>query len=273
MTRQNWMLWLSLGLVLVLLALAVAGPWITPYDPAEADLERRLLAPSLTHWLGTDHLGRDLFSRILAGTRASLGSVALILVGVLTVAILVGSVAGYAGGTVDAVLMRVCDAFMTVPTLVLALFMIGVLGTGLANVIIAVILSHWAWYARLVRGLTLSLKNRDYVAAAVVAGGSRFAILRRHILPGVLGQLAVLASLDLGHWMLHVSGLSFLGLGVAPPTPEWGIMINDARPFVWTSPMLIILPGAAIFIAVMAFNLLGDALRDRLDPVLAERVH
>ncbi|WP_027134902.1 nickel ABC transporter permease subunit NikC [Geminicoccus roseus] len=273
MTRRPWLLRLSLLAVGLLLLVAVAGPWLAPYDPTEASLDQRMLPPSLSHWLGTDHLGRDLLSRLLAGARASLGSVLAILAMVLAVGITVGSIAGYAGGVVDAVLMRICDAFMTVPTLVLALFMVGVLGTGLLNVVIAIVLAHWAWYARLVRGLTLSLKNRDFVAAARVAGGSRFAIMRRHILPNILGQLAVLASLDLGHWMLHVSGLSFLGLGVAPPMPEWGIMINDARPFVWTAPMLIVLPGAAIFVTVMAFNLLGDALRDRLDPVLAEYPH
>lgn len=273
MSGRNRMLQVSLALVVLLLLVALVGPWITPHDPTEVELERRMLAPSLAHWLGTDHLGRDLFSRIVAGARASLGSVVTILGLVLAIGVTVGCIAGYAGGLVDAVLMRICDAFMTVPTLVLALFMIGVLGTGLTNVIIAIVLSHWAWYARLVRGLTLSLKNRDFVAAARVAGGSRLAIIRRHILPNVLGQLAVLASLDLGHWMLHVAGLSFLGLGVEPPTPEWGIMINDARPFIWTAPLLIVLPGAAIFLTVMAFNLLGDALRDRLDPVLSEHVH
>ena len=196
-----------------------------------------------------------------------------ILLLVLAMGCLVGTLAGMAGGVVDAILMRVCDAFMTVPTLVLALFMIGALGTGLANVVVAIALSHWAWYARLVRGLTLSLRHRDHMAAARIAGLSRFAIVRRHVLPVVAGQLAVLASLDLGHWMLHVAGLSFLGLGLAPPAPEWGIMINDARPFFRVAPMLVVLPGAAILLTVLAFNLLGDALRDKLDPVMKDHAH
>jgi nickel transport system permease protein len=169
--------------------------------------------------------------------------------------------------------MRLADAFMTVPTLVLALFFIGALGTGMANVVAAITLSHWAFYARLVRGMTLSLRTRDYVAAARLAGASRLDIARRHLLPALAGQLAVLASLDLGHWMLHVAGLSFLGLGMAAPAAEWGIMINDARPFFRVAPMLVVLPGAAILLTVLAFNLLGDALRDRLDPDSPDHSH
>ncbi|PHK94151.1 nickel ABC transporter permease subunit NikC [Pseudoroseomonas rhizosphaerae] len=264
---------LAVALVALLLGAALLAPWIAPNDPEATDIARRLLPPSAGNWLGTDHLGRDLLSRLLWGARASFGAVAAILVLVLALGCAVGTLAGMAGGVVDAVLMRVCDAFMTVPTLVLALFMIGALGTGIANVVVAIALSHWAWYARLVRGLTLSLRQREHILAARVAGLSRLAILRRHVLPVLAGQLAVLASLDLGHWMLHLAGLSFLGLGLAPPAPEWGIMINDARPFFRTAPMLVLLPGAAILLTVMAFNLLGDALRDRLDPALRGHAH
>jgi len=260
---------IALMAVVAVLAVAVLAPWLAPYDPGETDLASRLLPPSAAHWLGTDHLGRDLLSRLLWGARASLGAVAAILALVLSIGGAVGIVAGLIGGRVDAVLMRICEGFMTVPTLVLALFMIGALGTGLANVVIAIALSHWAFYARLVRATTLSLRNLDYVVAARIAGRSRLAVVRRHVLPVLAGQLAVLASLDLGHWMLHVAGLSFLGLGMEPPAAEWGIMINDARPFFRVAPMLILLPGSAIMLTVMAFNLLGDALRDRLDPRLA----
>ena len=145
------------------------------------------------------------------------------------------------------------------------------LGTGLTNVIIAIALSHWAWYARMVRGMVLAQRNRDYVLASRLSGASRLTRLRQHVMPNVVGQLLVLASMDIGHMMLHVSGLSFLGLGVSPPTPEWGVMINDSKEFIWTHPQLLLWPGLMIFISVMAFNLLGDALRDRLDPsVLAE---
>jgi nickel transport system permease protein len=264
---------IALSLVALLLATALLAPWIAPFDPGETDLVHRLLPPSAGHWLGTDHLGRDLLSRLIWGARASLGAVAVILALVLSAGTALGCAAGLLGGVVDTVLMRLADAFMTVPTLVLALFFIGALGTGMTNVVIAIALSHWAWYARLVRGLTLSLRAADHVAAARVAGASRLDIARRHVLPAVGGQLAVLASLDLGHWMLHVAGLSFLGLGIAPPGAEWGIMINDARPFFRVAPMLIVLPGAAILLTVVAFNLLGDAARDRLDPALAGHAH
>jgi nickel transport system permease protein len=261
-----------LGAALVVLAaLAVAAllaPWVAPHDPNAIDLGRKLQPPGKGYLLGTDHLGRDLWSRLLYGTRVSLGTVLVIVALILVLSLTVGCAAGYTGGWVDAVLMRTCDVFLTFPTFILAMFLIGVLGTGLVNVILAIALTHWAWYARIVRALVLSLKQRNYVLAARVAGTSRVRILVRHILPPVLAQLAILATLDIGHMMLHVSGLSFLGLGVQPPTPEWGVMINDARQYVWTQPALILYPGLMIFLTVMAFNIPGDHLRDALDPVV-----
>jgi len=255
----------------VLAALAVAAllaPWVAPHDPNAIDLGRKLQPPGKGYVLGTDHLGRDLWSRLVYGARVSLGTVFVIVALILVLSLGVGCVAGYVGGWVDAALMRTCDVFLTFPTFILAMFLIGVLGTGLVNVILAIALTHWAWYARIVRALVLSLKRRNYVLAARVAGTSRVRILIRHILPPVLAQLAILATLDIGHMMLHVSGLSFLGLGVQPPTPEWGVMINDARQYVWTQPALILYPGLMIFLTVMAFNIPGDHLRDTLDPVV-----
>ena len=261
----------GLALVALLLLMALLGPWLTPYDPTLVNLDDRLLPASSAHWLGTDHLGRDVLSRLIVGTRLSLGSVVLTLGLVLFLGVVIGGMAGVIGGKLDMFLMRLCDMFLTFPTLVLAFFLIAVLGTGLTNVIIAIALSHWAWYARMVRGMVIAQRNRDYVLASRLAGASRLTRLRQHIMPNVVGQLLVLASMDIGHMMLHVSGLSFLGLGVSPPTPEWGVMINDSKEFIWTHPQLLLWPGLMIFLAVMAFNLLGDALRDRLDPgVLAE---
>ncbi|WP_019409373.1 nickel ABC transporter permease subunit NikC [Pseudomonas psychrophila] len=264
---------LRVGYVLVgvLLLLALFGAWVAPYDATLVNLDDRLLPASTSHWLGTDHLGRDVLSRLIVGTQLSLGSVVLVLALVLILGVTIGGVAGIVGGKVDMFLMRLCDMFLTFPTLVLAFFLIALLGTGLTNVIIAIALSHWAWYARMVRGMVLAQRNRDYVLASRLAGASRLTRLRQHVMPNVVGQLLVLASMDIGHMMLHVSGLSFLGLGVSPPTPEWGVMINDSKEFIWTHPQLLLWPGLMIFISVMAFNLLGDALRDRLDPsVLAE---
>ena len=261
----------GLALVALLLLMALLGPWLSPYDPTLVNLDDRLLPASSAHWLGTDHLGRDVLSSLIVGTRLSLGSVVLTLGLVLILGVVIGGIAGVIGGKLDMFLMRLCDMFLTFPTLVLAFFLIAVLGTGLTNVIIAIALSHWAWYARMVRGMVIAQRNRDYVLASRLAGASRLTRLRQHIMPNVVGQLLVLASMDIGHMMLHVSGLSFLGLGVSPPTPEWGVMINDSKEFIWTHPQLLLWPGLMIFLAVMAFNLLGDALRDRLDPgVLAE---
>ncbi|WP_245593516.1 ABC transporter permease subunit [Azospirillum halopraeferens] len=200
------------GLAAALVAVALLAPLITPHDPTAVDLARRLQGPDAVHWLGTDHLGRDILARLVHGARVSLGAVATVLALVLALGIGVGGLAGFAGGRVDQVIMRLCDIFLTVPTFVLAMFMVGVLGTGLTNVVLAIALSHWAWYARLVRGLVLSLREREHVLAARVAGAGRLTVFREHILPGVMAQLVVPATLDIGHMMLHVAGLSFLGL-------------------------------------------------------------
>jgi nickel transport system permease protein len=211
-----------------------------------------------------------MLSRLIWGTRASLGSVAFIAVLIMVAGFAIGAVSGFSGGVVDTVIMRVCEAFMTFPTFILALFLIGIFGTGMTNVVLAIVLTHWAWYARIVRGMVLSLKNRDYILAARAAGGGNFSIFARHIAQPVLAQLTILATLDLGHMMLHVSGLSFLGLGIQPPIPEWGAMINDARQQIWTHPQLALIPGMMIFLTVLSFNIPGDYLRDKLDPALSQ---
>lgn len=264
----SWPVRMAALIVALLIVVVAVGPWLSPYDPNAVDLVRRLQSPSAAHWLGTDHLGRDILSRLIAGAGVSLGSVAVAMALILVLGIVIGGTAGSLGGRPDQIIMRVTDIFLTFPTLVLALFMIGILGTGLTNVILAIALSHWAWYARIVRGIVLSLKHRDFILASRMAGASRVQVFVRHLLPATLSQLLVLATLDIGHIMLHVSGLSFLGLGVAAPTAEWGVMISDARQYVWTEPLLMLWPGLALFISVMAFNLMGDAVRDRLDPHL-----
>lgn len=255
----------SLVLLLIVGGLALSAPWLGLPDPEEVNLAAKLSAPSAQHLLGTDHLGRDVLSRLIFGSRVSIGSVFVILLLIVVFSTLTGTLAGFAEGAVDNVIMRICDIFLTFPTLILAMFFVGVLGTGLTNVIIAIFLTHWAWYARIVRGIVLSLKSREFVLAARVAGTSTFRLVVRHILPSLAPQVLVLSTLDIGHMMLHVAGLSFLGLGVQPPLPEWGVMIGDARQFIWTQPQLLLYPGLAIFIVVMAFNLLGDAMRDALD--------
>ncbi|MGU3495739.1 nickel ABC transporter permease subunit NikC [Xanthobacteraceae bacterium A53D] len=266
--RFGWTARIAFALVALIIVLAAAGPWIMPFDPDAVEMTQRLQSPNAAHWLGTDHLGRDILSRVIAGAGVSLGSVAVAMALILSLGITIGGASAMLGGRADQAIMRVTDIFLTFPTLVLALFLIGVLGTGLTNVIIAIALSHWAWYARIVRGIVLSLKHREFVLASRLSGMSHVRVFTKHLLPATLSQLLVLATLDIGHIMLHVSGLSFVGLGVAPPTAEWGVMLNDARQFVWTKPLLMLWPGLALFITVMAFNLAGDALRDRLDPRL-----
>jgi nickel transport system permease protein len=273
MMRAAWshkLLLVALLILVGLLAMAAFAPYLATTDPNLTDIGHRLAPPSLSEPLGTDHLGRSIYSRLVYGARASLGSVAIIVCAILVLSFAVGGLSGYCGGIVDAGVMRLCDVVLTFPTFILALFLIGVLGSGLTNVIIAIVCTHFAWYARMVRGMVLQLRHREHVLAARVAGARGVTLFVRHIMPPVLAQMAVLASLDIGHMMLHVSGLSFLGLGVQPPTPEWGVMIGDARQYLRTAPQLMIIPGAMIFLSVMAFNLLGDALRDHLDPHLQE---
>ncbi len=260
-----------LGLLAVVVLSAVFANFISPHNPYVTDLSTKFLPPSWDHPLGTDHLGRDTLSRIIYGTRMSLLSVLAISGLILVFSLTVGCVAGYRGGLFDSILMRICDVFLTFPTFILALFFIGVLGVGLINVILAITLTHWAWYARLVRSLVLEIKSKGYVIAAKSSGGSHFQIIMRHIIPSVMVQILILATLDLGHMLLHVAGLSFLGLGVQAPTPEWGVMINDAAPFIREHPELMIYPGLCIFIIVAIFNSLGEALRDKLDPSVVDK--
>lgn len=261
--------WFALPVIGVILVMALLAPVVAPYPPNAVDLEQKLLPPDGNHLLGTDHLGRDILSRLIWGARTSMGSVFVIISMVMFFALIVGCISGYMGGWIDSACMRVCEVFLTFPTFILAMFLIGVLGTGMRNVILAIVLTHWAWYARIIRSLVLSFKHREYILASRVAGTSRLKIILSHLMPPVLAQLIILATLDIGHMMLHVSGLSFIGLGVQPPTPEWGVMINDARQYIWTRPELVFYPGAMIFLAVLAFNIPGDALRDSLDPSIA----
>lgn len=259
---------LALVIIAVLVFAGLVAPWLAPCDPLEVDVTQKLQGWSKAHWLGTDYLGRDMLSRLLYGTRYSVGVTAIVLSLVFLVGLIVGGVAGFFGGKVDAVIMRMCDIFMTIPSTVLAVFFVGVFGVGMVNVVVALVLSGWPWYARIVRSVVLSVRERDYVLAARASGMPQMQVLVRHILPGVYAQLIVLATMDIGNTMIHVAGLSFLGLGIAPPTPEWGVMINDARSYIYNQPMLVVLPGLMLFLTVMAFNRVGDALRDMLDPSL-----
>ena len=259
----------ALGLLLVvsLLLAGLVASWLPLDDPTQISLSHRLHPPSVEHPLGTDHLGRDTFSRIVHGARMTLLASAATLVLSMTIALAVGIVSGYNGGWTDTALMGVVDLLLAFPSLILALAVAGALGPGLFNVLLAAGAVWWVGHARIIRGITLGARNMEYVTAARAIGSSNRRIFLRHITPNILGPIIVIASLDVGWIILGIAGLSFLGLGAQPPTPEWGAMLNDARPFLQTAPRLLLLPGAAIFIAVLGFNLLGDGLRDLLAPL------
>ncbi|MEK7860601.1 MAG: nickel transporter permease [Chloroflexota bacterium] len=245
---------------------AIAAPVLAASDPAAVDASRRLLPPSLEHPFGTDNIGRDILSRIMWGARLSLGTAALATVLILTIGVGLGLVTGYFGGLVDDLVMRVVDVVLAFPALILALAIVGVLGPGIGSVMIGVVSVAWADYARVMRALVLAAREQPYVEAARAVGVTHTRVIVRHLLPNVLPPIVVLASLEMGGLILTVSALSFLGLGAQPPTPEWGAMLNDGRPFILVAPQLMIYPGLAISIVVVGFNLLGDGLRDALDP-------
>ena len=256
------------GLVIVgvMSFLAVTAPFIAPADPTTVDAARRLAPPGPDAWLGTDNLGRDILSRIMWGARLSLGTAALATVLILTIGVGLGLISGYYGGLIDDLVMRVVDVILAFPALILALAIVGVLGPGIGSVMIGVVSVAWADYARVMRGLVLAARERQYVEAARATGVRNARILLRHLLPNVFPPIIVLSSLEMGGLILAVSALSFLGLGAQPPTPEWGAMLNDGRAFIAAAPQLMIYPGLAISVVVVGFNLLGDGLRDVLDP-------
>lgn len=260
--KDKKLIFLLIMLAAILLS-AVFAPLIAPYSPYEIDLSNRFAPISSSHILGTDHLGRDVFTRLIYGSRMSLISVLAIMVIILLISLIIGSAAGFLGGKIDNVLMRISDVMLTFPTFILALFFIGVLGVGLINVIIAIAFTHLAWYSRIVRSIVLETKEKNYVLASKCMGTPTLKIIIKHIIPQVLSQVGILATLDLGHMMLHVAGLSFLGLGVQAPVAEWGVMINDAAPFIRQHPELMIYPGLCIFITVAIFNSLGEYLKDK----------
>jgi len=266
--RQSRLNGLTLGLVILILLAALLGEMAAPHPPRRQNLANRLQPPSAEHWFGTDDYGRDIFSRVLSGARISIQVAAVVLSVAVTLGTLIGAVAGLLGGWVDAVLMRLTDLFLAFPALVLASAIGAALGSNLTNTMLALSMVYWPWYARLARGQVMALSQRDFVQAARALGMSDASILRRHMLRNILPILLVQISLDVGYVILYTSALSFLGLGAQRPEPEWGLMLNDSRRFVQTAPWTMFYPGLALTLAVLAFNLLGDGLRDYLDPRL-----
>lgn len=264
--RKNKAALFGLFVIIVLIIIAIIGPYITPYDPNEQILLDKSQTPSADHWFGTDNLGRDIFSRVIVGTRVSL------FVGVSAVAFslvlgtIFGSIAGYFGGKIDAFIMRIMDIMLSIPSILLAVTLMAALGKGLDKAIIAIGVVSIPEYARIIRSSILSVKENDYVAAARVLGNSDTRIIFHHILPNVLSSIVVRATLGISTAILDTAALGFLGLGVQPPIAEWGDMLGRVRSMVLVYPHMLIFPGLAITLAVLAFNLFGDGLRDALDP-------
>lgn len=253
-------------LVLALILMAVAAPIIAPYDPTYAEMRDAFMEPSAEHIFGTDKLGRDCFSRVIYGGRASLTGVLILVASVFAVGTTLGVISGYFGGKVDMVIMRISDLMISFPGMILAIAVAGIMGGSLVNAVIALTIVSWTKYARLARSLVLKIKSRDFVEAAIVNGGTVAHILWTHILPNILPLMVVTAAADIGALMMELAGLSFLGFGSQPPAPEWGLMLNEGRQQLQTAPWLMFFPGLAIFITVVIFNLWGDHLRDVLDP-------
>ncbi|MFV0527783.1 MAG: nickel transporter permease [Lachnospiraceae bacterium] len=267
---NRWKVRVFLGLAIVLLLAAILAKWLVPYDPYEQDLSQSLQSPSIQHWMGTDQYGRDMFSRVLMGARASL-SMTLLLVAVIAVfGTAVGILCGYKGGKVDAIVMRISDVFLAFPGLVFAIAIAGILGGGMQNAVLSLAVISWPKYARIARGQVLLVKEMPYVAAARLSHTGTGKIILRHILPNSMDMVLITAMLDIGTMMMELAGLSYLGLGAAPPMAEWGSMMSTGRSMLQTAPWVILAPGAAIFCTVAIFNLLGDSIRDVLEPGQAE---
>lgn len=265
--------WIPFGMVLLFVLAALAAPWLAPYDPNAQNLLGRMKAPGVSsrafhYLLGSDELGRDLLSRLIHGARVSLAVAfaAAILSG--SVGVLLGMLAGYLRGWVEVVVMRVVDVFLSVPAILLAIITVAVLGPGLVNVIVVLALTRWPRYARVAYGQTLAIANAPYVRLAALMGAGAPRILLRHVLPNILGAVTVVATLEFGLMVLFEAGLSFLGLGVQPPTASWGAMLSTGRNYLATAWWIATFPGLCLFLLVLAINLLGDDLRDRFDPRL-----
>ena len=254
-------------LAIVIILIAILAPVLSGgIDPTAGDLKDAIMAPDAVHICGTDKMGRDIYSRVLYGARISLISTFILVALVFVIGTALGVVSGYFGGWVDAVIMRIADMMIAFPGLVLAIAVAGMLGASMRNAIIAIALVTWPKYARMARSLVLKIRHTDFVYAAIVTGSSTWRMLWKYMLPNTITTLVITAATDIGGMMMELSALSFLGFGAQPPTPEWGAMLNEGRDFMQSAPWMMIYPGFAIFITVVVFNMLGDNLRDILDP-------
>ncbi|MBI0060272.1 nickel ABC transporter permease subunit NikC [Gilliamella sp. M0320] len=269
MTKQlinNKTALICLIIITTIVILGILAPYIAPYDPNKVRIVRKYAAISSQHWLGCDHLGRDILSRLLYGIRSTLFLSLLTMIITIVVGSLIGLISGYQRGKLDECIMRLCDIMLSFPSQVMILAIVGVLGVGIENVIIANIVVKWAWYSRMIRSSVIKYSRKNYILFSRAIGAPHSFIICRHLLPNVMSELVVLATLDTGWVILNISALSFIGLGVQAPTAEWGLMLSEAKNVMTQHPMQMVFPGIAILIVVAAFNMLGDCLRDILDP-------
>jgi len=265
--RHNPLAAIGVVLILIFLIFALFAPWITPQDPAAIDLPGRLNLPSRSHWFGTDELGRDILSRIIYGARISLLVGASVVATSLILGLIIGSIAGYYGGGIDRFFnVVVMNAFLSFPGILLAIAFVAFRGPGIFNLVLALSLGGWVGYARLVRGQVLAAREREFVEAARALGASDLRIIVRHILPNIIQPVVVQSAIGMAGAILAEATMSFLGLGVPPPTASWGTMLNDGRAHLFDAPHLVLFPALAVMLAVLSFNFIGDALRDYLDP-------
>lgn len=270
--RRNPLAMIGLVIALALILMAIFAPWIAPHDPITQSLADRLQPPGTPgHWLGTDDFGRDIWSRILFGSRITLYIVLLVILTAPVAGLIIGTVAGYFGGWVDEILMRITDIFLAFPKLILALALVAVLGPGMVNAVLAIAITSWPPYARVARAETLTVRNSDYIAAVKLQGAGPLRVIWGHVMPMCLPSVIIRVTLDMAGVILTAAGLGFLGLGVQPPMPEWGLMISAGRKFLFEQWWVATMPGLAIFIVSLGFNLLGDGLRDVLDPRSASK--
>lgn len=262
--------WLAIAIMLVVVACALFTEWLAPADPVAISLSETFAPPSAAHWMGTDQLGRDIVSRAMYGARISLAIALIVVAAAGVTGTLLGVVAGYLGGAVDALIMRLADMQLAFPAVILALVLAGVIGVNMTNLVLVLMLANWARFARVVRGEVLSLRTREYVLLARLAGAGPWWVMRRHIVPNIVGTFVVLATLDIGSVIILEATLSFLGLGVQPPLASWGSMIAEGRGHLSNAWWVCVMPGAVLIATVLAANLLGDALREKLNPVIPE---
>jgi peptide/nickel transport system permease protein len=265
--RRNRLAAAGMVLVTIFVIFAIFAPWIAPQDPGKIDLPSRLQSPSAAHWFGTDELGRDILSRIIHGARISMLVGSSVVAGSLLLGLMLGSIAGYYGGATDRIFnVVVMNAFLSFPGILLAIAFVAFLGPGIFNLILALCIGGWVGYARLVRAQVLAVKEREFVEAARALGASDWRVVTRHILPNIIQPVIVQAAIGMAGAVLAEATMSFLGLGVPPPTASWGTMLNDGRAHLFDAPHLVLFPAMAVMLAVLSFNFIGDALRDYMDP-------